>query len=49
MISIEIVATVGSNSYPVNVTAYGPGTYTVTVSGAGAYGTVPVVVNRTGK
>ena len=44
MIALETVAKVGVNTVPVNITQYGPGTYSVIVSGGGAYGTVEVVV-----
>ena len=46
MLSFEVIAKVGANSVPVNITQYGSGNYSVTVSGGGAYGTGTVVVQK---
>jgi hypothetical protein len=46
MLAIEIMAKAGSNAVPVDIAQYGPGTYSVIVSGPGVYGTVAVVVNK---
>ncbi|MBK9733301.1 MAG: hypothetical protein IPO83_18775 [Chitinophagaceae bacterium] len=44
VLSIETATTAGKNAVPINITGYAPGIYSVTVSGAGAYGTVSVTV-----
>lgn len=44
MTMVESLAVAGYNIVPVDITSYGPGSYTVTVSGAGVYGTLPITV-----
>jgi hypothetical protein len=46
MLTVDVIAAAGKNAIPINLTSYAPGTYKITVSGAGAYGTASVVVTR---
>jgi hypothetical protein len=46
MIVVETLAVIGTNVLPLSVKGYGPGTYSVTVSGGGMVSTLQVVVNR---
>ena len=43
---LDMIAVVGLNAIPMDISGYGPGTYTVTVSGAGAFGIAQVIVRQ---